>query len=78
MTTAVNLYFYRHSPKPPVELHSRFGDKLLGIRLKYSSLCSAGMYVPAENTGTIAATGTTPDTATLVNLICAKRFHRHL
>ena len=31
----------------------------------------------ASNTGTIAAAGTTPHTATLVHPICAELFHRH-
>ena len=37
-------------------------------------------YAAGNNTGTIlytAATGTTPHIATLVDPICAKRFHRH-
>ena len=44
---------------------------------------SAGMHIPGMRQATIpalyiAATGTTPHTATLVNPICAyERFHRH-
>ena len=41
------------------------------------SLYSAGLYAPANNTGTIAATGHTPHTAKLVNTICSERFHGH-
>ena len=37
---------------------------------------SAGIYAAANITGTVIAVYT-PHTATLVNPICAKRFHRH-
>ena len=38
--------------------------------------CRYGVYAQANNAGTIlAATGTTPHTATRVNPICAKRYH---
>lgn len=41
-------------------------------------LYSAGMpYAPANNTGTVAATGSIPHTATLVIPICATRFQRY-
>ena len=43
-----------------------------------SYLYSSGpSIVPGNNTGTITTTRTIPHTATLVNPIYAKRFHRH-
>ena len=52
------------------------GNLVLHCRRRGPSIVLVS-YAPGNNTGTVVATAATPHTATLVNPICAKRFHKH-
>ena len=51
--------------------------RIPGVQYESWPLHGGGMHASGNNTGTLAATGTTPRTVTLLKPICTKRFSRH-